>query len=159
MAADDKPGLRPGRDGAGHTISHAAVAWSVGTGIVISGGLIALGSNRWQAIGMGLLGLGAVLWFGAIAPGRPAAVLDERTRRQRHRNFGIGLALVALVSIFYIATIIRLGPNALRKDMYPTAGQSGKNVIIEDKSSGRSPSGQRPVGDGSSPACKAAGTC
>ncbi|MGE0769745.1 MAG: hypothetical protein AB7L90_25180 [Hyphomicrobiaceae bacterium] len=41
---------------------------------------------------------------------------DESKRRQRMRSLAIGLALGALVIIFYVATIVRLGPNALRKD-------------------------------------------
>jgi hypothetical protein len=40
---------------------------------------------------------------------------DESKRRQRMRSLAIGLALGALVVVFYVATIIRLGPNAIRK--------------------------------------------
>jgi len=40
---------------------------------------------------------------------------DESKRRQRMRSLAIGLALGALVIIFYVATIVRLGPNALNK--------------------------------------------
>lgn len=40
---------------------------------------------------------------------------DEIKRRQRMRSVAIGLALGALVIIFYVATIVRLGPNALNK--------------------------------------------
>lgn len=40
---------------------------------------------------------------------------DENKRRQRMRSLAIGLALGALVIVFYVATIIRLGPNALNK--------------------------------------------
>ncbi len=46
---------------------------------------------------------------------------DEQKRRQRMRSLAIGLALAALVIVFYVATIIRLGPNALRKDGFPKA--------------------------------------
>lgn len=46
---------------------------------------------------------------------------DEQKRRQRMRSLAIGLALAALVTVFYVATIIRLGPNALRKDGVPKA--------------------------------------
>ncbi len=41
---------------------------------------------------------------------------DEQKRRQRTRSLAIGLALAALVILFYVATIVRLGPNALRKE-------------------------------------------
>ncbi|MGD9802264.1 MAG: hypothetical protein AB7E81_06565 [Hyphomicrobiaceae bacterium] len=41
---------------------------------------------------------------------------DERKRRQRLRSLAIGLALGALVIIFYVATIVRLGPNAVRRN-------------------------------------------
>ena len=72
---------------------------------------------------------------------------DERQRRQRTRSVAIALALGALVVLFYVATIIRLGPNALRKEgvrpSQPVAGQSGQ-------------AGQ--TGD-AGPACKKAGTC
>lgn len=35
----------------------------------------------------------------------------ERLRRQRMRSLAIALALAALVALFYIATIVRLGGN------------------------------------------------
>lgn len=41
---------------------------------------------------------------------------DEQRRRQRMRSVAIALALGGLVVLFYVATIVRLGPNALRKD-------------------------------------------
>ena len=41
---------------------------------------------------------------------------DEYKRRQRMPSIAIGFALVALVVLFYVATIVRLGPNALKKD-------------------------------------------
>lgn len=41
---------------------------------------------------------------------------DEQRRRQRTRSVAIALALAGLVILFYVATIVRLGPNALRKD-------------------------------------------
>jgi len=47
---------------------------------------------------------------------------DEHKRRQRMRSLAIGLALGALVVIFYVATVVRLGPNALNKgNMKPQA--------------------------------------
>lgn len=41
----------------------------------------------------------------------------ERTKRQRVRSIAIALALGGLVALFYIATIIRLGANALNRPM------------------------------------------
>jgi hypothetical protein len=44
---------------------------------------------------------------------------DERQRqkRQRMRSVAIGLALAALVSLFYIATIVRLGGDVFNRPM------------------------------------------
>lgn len=39
----------------------------------------------------------------------------ERQRRQRMRSLAIALALGAMVALFYAATIVRLGGNALNK--------------------------------------------
>ena len=41
----------------------------------------------------------------------------EQEKRRRQRNIAIGLAVAALVAIFYAITIVRLGPNVfLRPD-------------------------------------------
>ena len=37
----------------------------------------------------------------------------QRQKRQRMRSLAIALALGALVALFYIATIVRMGGNAL----------------------------------------------
>lgn len=66
----------------------------------------------------------------------------EGAKRQRARSIAIALALGALVVIFYAATIVRLGPNALNKDTFGT------------------PQGSAPADAGSGDeACKKAGTC
>jgi hypothetical protein len=39
----------------------------------------------------------------------------ERQRRQRMRSIAIAVALGALVALFYAATIVRLGGNALNR--------------------------------------------
>jgi hypothetical protein len=39
----------------------------------------------------------------------------EEKRRQRTRSIAIGLALVALVVIFYLVTIVRLGGNVFNR--------------------------------------------
>jgi len=42
---------------------------------------------------------------------KPTAAEAERKRRQRTRSVAIGLALLGLVVLFYLATIIHLGGN------------------------------------------------
>jgi hypothetical protein len=41
----------------------------------------------------------------------------ERERRRRLRSIGIALALGALVVIFYVATIVRLGGNVMNRPL------------------------------------------
>jgi len=41
----------------------------------------------------------------------------QRLKRQRMRSLAIALALFALVALFYIATIVRMGGNALNPPM------------------------------------------
>jgi multisubunit Na+/H+ antiporter MnhB subunit len=42
---------------------------------------------------------------------------EERRRRQRVRSIAIALALGALVALFYIATLVRLGANVFNRPM------------------------------------------
>ncbi len=42
---------------------------------------------------------------------------EERKRRQRYRSIAIGLALAALVVLFYVATIVRLGGNVFNRPL------------------------------------------
>jgi thiol:disulfide interchange protein len=42
---------------------------------------------------------------------------SKRLKRQRMRSVAIALALGALVALFYIATIVRMGGNALNHGM------------------------------------------
>ncbi len=42
---------------------------------------------------------------------------QERERRRRMRSIAIALALGALVVIFYIATMVRLGGNVLNRPL------------------------------------------
>lgn len=39
----------------------------------------------------------------------------ERRRRQRMRSLAIALALAAMVALFYVATIVRLGGNVFNR--------------------------------------------
>ena len=41
----------------------------------------------------------------------------QRLKRQRMRSLAIALALGALVALFYIATIVRMGGNVLNQGM------------------------------------------
>jgi len=56
---------------------------------------------------MGPLRLAAV----TLVMNSDAKEQKERLRRQRMRSLAIALALGALVALFYIATIVRLGGN------------------------------------------------
>jgi hypothetical protein len=42
---------------------------------------------------------------------------DEWQRRRKMRSIGIAVALAALVVIFYIATIVRLGGNVMNRPL------------------------------------------
>jgi hypothetical protein len=42
---------------------------------------------------------------------------ERRKRQQRMRSLAIALALIALVALFYIATIVRLGGNVFNRPM------------------------------------------
>jgi predicted nucleic acid-binding Zn ribbon protein len=40
---------------------------------------------------------------------------EEQKRRRRARSIAIALALAALVLLFYVVTIVKLGPGVLRR--------------------------------------------
>lgn len=142
MAADGPmPGNRS-EAGNGYSPRPGLPAIAVMLGFLAAGVAMGVGAGALQAAGLGLLGLGVTLWLGSLRAAPSSQPLDERTRRQRHRSLAIALALGALVVIFYAATIVRLGPNAIKKDGFGEIG--GKNRVL-------------PPGD---PAiCKKAGTC
>ena len=51
-------------------------------------------------------------------PTEPGIVLsEEQKRRRRARSIAIGLTLGALVLLFYIVTIVKLGPGVLNRPM------------------------------------------
>ncbi len=70
--------------------------------------------------------------------------LSEVERRQKARSIAIAGVLFALVGIFYAATIVRLGPNALNRE-----GYSRPATVVP--ASGTAPA--------AAPNCKQAGTC
>jgi predicted nucleic acid-binding Zn ribbon protein len=52
------------------------------------------------------------------ADGRRGVVLtEEQKRRRRARSIAIALVLGGLVLLFYIITIVRLGPNVLTRPL------------------------------------------
>ncbi|MBB4304220.1 hypothetical protein GGD81_003276 [Rhodobium orientis] len=42
---------------------------------------------------------------------------EEQKKRRRGRSIAIGLALAALVAVFYAVTIIKLGPGVLERPL------------------------------------------
>jgi accessory gene regulator protein AgrB len=40
---------------------------------------------------------------------------EEQLKRRKRRSLAIALVLTGLVVLFYVVTIVKLGPNALRK--------------------------------------------
>ena len=52
---------------------------------------------------------------GKIEPGVTIELTDAQKRARRMRNLAIGGCLVVLVGIFYVATVVKIGP-AMMKD-------------------------------------------
>ena len=42
---------------------------------------------------------------------------EEQKRRRRHRSIAIALALGVLVALFYVVTIVKLGPDVFRRPL------------------------------------------
>ena len=42
---------------------------------------------------------------------------EEQKRRRRHRSIAIAVALGVLVVLFYVVTIVKLGPGVLRRPL------------------------------------------
>jgi hypothetical protein len=99
------------------------------------------GSVGFGAIPRGIiLGIGCVVWLAAFFSGLPKwistlvaiavglffmvdhnirtmAGLTEAKRRERTRNLAIALALGGMALLFYLATMVRLGPNVFSRPM------------------------------------------
>lgn len=76
------------------------------------------------------------------------ASLSEAQRRQRTKSLAIAGALFGMVALFYAATIVRLGPNALNRDMNQRPADA------------KAPAAQAPAAPSKAvPACKAEGKC
>ena len=48
---------------------------------------------------------------------RTVVLTEEQRRRRRRRSVAIGVALGALVALFYAVTIVKLGPGVLRRPL------------------------------------------
>jgi hypothetical protein len=48
---------------------------------------------------------------------RGIVLTEEQLRRRRARNIAIALVLGALVVLFYVVTIVKLGPGVLRRPL------------------------------------------
>ena len=59
---------------------------------------------------------------GKIEVGVTVELTDAQKRARRMRNLAIGGCLMGLVVVFYVATIVKIGPNMLRAQQ--TQGQS-----------------------------------
>lgn len=42
---------------------------------------------------------------------------EEQKRRRRRRSMAIGLALAAMVLLFYVLTVIKLGPSVMNRPL------------------------------------------
>ena len=85
--------------------------------VLFAAGAIGI-ANRWLNLPVWVIALVAlsvpVVWFGTsfqvMKPGE-----TEIEQRRRMRNIAIALSLAALVVLFYVATMARLGGNALNR--------------------------------------------
>ncbi|MGI9364266.1 MAG: hypothetical protein ACR2O8_03705 [Rhizobiaceae bacterium] len=59
---------------------------------------------------------------GKIEPGVMIELNEAQKRARRMRNLAIGGCLLGLVAVFYVATIVKIGPNMMKAQQ--TKGQS-----------------------------------
>ncbi len=93
---------------------------------------------------------------GVLAP--TMAKGEDRSAEQRRRSIAIALVLGALVVVFYVATIVRLGPNALNKPSprpaaVPVQQSTGSGKTVDQ---GKSEPAAPKSGETD---CKRTGTC
>lgn len=50
-------------------------------------------------------------------PDEGVVLTEEQRKRRRARSIAIAVALAALVALFYIVTIVKLGPGVLRRSL------------------------------------------
>ncbi len=53
----------------------------------------------------------------AVEQKTPSRLTPEEQKRRRRRSIALGLVLGALVLIFYVVTIAKLGPQVLQRPM------------------------------------------
>ena len=51
------------------------------------------------------------------SPDDGIVLTEEQKRRRRARSFAIGLALGALALLFYVVTVVKLGPGVLNRPL------------------------------------------
>ena len=59
---------------------------------------------------------------GKIEAGVTVELTDEQRKAHRMRNLAIGLCLAGLVAVFYVATVVKIGPAMMKAQQ--TKGQS-----------------------------------
>jgi fatty acid desaturase len=86
-------------------------------GVLAVAGAIGVSSRwvhwpRWLLIALPVIAAGVWIWstFERVKAGE-----TEAQRRMRMRNIAIALALAGLVALFYLGTMIRLGPNVFNR--------------------------------------------
>lgn len=50
-----------------------------------------------------------------MAEDKGVVLTEEQLKRRKRRSLAIALVLAGLVVMFYVVTIVKMGPNALRK--------------------------------------------
>ena len=50
-------------------------------------------------------------------PEEGIVLTEEQKRRRRNRSIAIALSLLALVALFYVVTIVKLGPGVLSRPL------------------------------------------
>lgn len=48
---------------------------------------------------------------------RPEPLTEEQARRRRSRSIAIALVLAALVVLFYLVTVVKLGPGVMNRPL------------------------------------------
>ncbi len=93
-------------------VAASMAVWLLAVMGIQGGGLAPMG---W-AMAIGAFAVAVLLGALAVA-NHVTGASSELERRRRARNIAIGLALFGLVVLFYVATVVRLGGNALNRPM------------------------------------------
>lgn len=98
---------------------------TTGVGAIPRGVILAVGCLIWLAAFFSglpkwiatLVAIAVGLFFMVDHNIRTMASLTETKRRERTRNLAIALALGGMALLFYLATMVRLGPNVFNRPM------------------------------------------